>query len=395
MPPTPEIRSIRSPGRGLHVAEPSNTEIINALRLGWCLAEVKGRNRPDPPGVADRADRPLDLLPLRIERSNPESRLEAQAVLHALAKLLAVDDDTRGTVKSSFSADIEKRAHELADFRNKQQTDEARTQWTLLVKDVYHFDAHIQDSLASTSELLACAYQLGRGLSESYWASEPSSDAPSAETIAAWKSLLGPQRCAELSRLVGRIGPALHDYTPSAIAGSLAIWKEVVATDDWWQQERTSDDLAEQQRRWYELLVLGQDPTSLIRPFALLRSFRTTGKAIRLFLPQLAGLTVSIAFLVAFAAVSGTGVGKAVVGAVGVVGLSLTAMQTWIKNTAQAMTKRLHQDAYSDLLALEVTVAPPRKPDGFTYHPISDPTDRARASALRDRTLTTADSVAA
>ena len=40
-----------------------------------------------------------------------------------------------------------------------------------------------------------------------------------------WTFLLGGRRCAELSRLVGRLSAYLNTYTGSAIVGSIEIWK--------------------------------------------------------------------------------------------------------------------------------------------------------------------------
>lgn len=71
-------------------------EVVNALRLGWYVAEVRGRNRPAgprPPGdeLPDRRDH---VSPLRVERTPEELRIEAQTVLQKLcgertARLLA------------------------------------------------------------------------------------------------------------------------------------------------------------------------------------------------------------------------------------------------------------------------------------------------------------------
>jgi hypothetical protein len=49
-------------------------DVLSALRLGWSVAEMRGRNRPDGPpgeviGMPDHLDHPL---PLRIERGKTE-----------------------------------------------------------------------------------------------------------------------------------------------------------------------------------------------------------------------------------------------------------------------------------------------------------------------------------
>ena len=68
-------------------------QVLSALRSGWYVAEVRGRNRPG--GLRSEAD-PLSnrrdhVQPMRIERTDPEQRIEAQAVLCKLAGDLGVD----------------------------------------------------------------------------------------------------------------------------------------------------------------------------------------------------------------------------------------------------------------------------------------------------------------
>ncbi|MGH3226553.1 MAG: hypothetical protein ACRDPY_49060, partial [Streptosporangiaceae bacterium] len=90
--------------------------VMSALRLGLNLAEVRGRNRPGgPPGSSAHMPEPNDhALPLRIERSPTELRIEAQSVTTALAKELRVDHTADG---SSFGAAIDAQAKLLAHIR--------------------------------------------------------------------------------------------------------------------------------------------------------------------------------------------------------------------------------------------------------------------------------------
>ena len=90
--------------------------VLSALRLGWYLAEVRGRNRPGgPPGstasMPDDIDHPL---PLRVERSRDELRVEAQMAVAQLAKDLQVDDPGDGV---SFGAVLADQANLLAHLR--------------------------------------------------------------------------------------------------------------------------------------------------------------------------------------------------------------------------------------------------------------------------------------
>jgi hypothetical protein len=49
---------------------------------------------------------------------------------------------------------------------------------------------------------------------------------------------------------------------------------------------------------------------------------------------------------------------KTLSGVLAAVGLSLAGLTGTLKNSAQALTKRLRQDAYTDLVALAVQTAP-------------------------------------
>jgi hypothetical protein len=73
-------------------------DVITAVRLGWFLAEVRGRNRPDAPEpeIADLSSRADHFLPLRGERKPEELRIEARVVLSALAVRLKVAQDSKG-----------------------------------------------------------------------------------------------------------------------------------------------------------------------------------------------------------------------------------------------------------------------------------------------------------
>ena len=79
-----------------------------------------------------------------------------------------------------------------------------------------------------------------------------------------------------MSRQTGRLAAYMGEYTAPAIAGSLEVWKEVARTPDWLGDPHQADlALYSQIRRWYELIILGQDPTTLIGPAAVMRNYRT------------------------------------------------------------------------------------------------------------------------
>ena len=235
----------------------------------------------------------------------------------------------------------------------------ARQPWADLAELIWQFDAHVQDRLAALSESQAIGYQLGRGLADTYWALNPGQEHGSAS----WSFLLGDRRCDELQRLTGRVAAYMGEYTAAAIAGSLEVWRAVVAAPGWMgDPTQTSHALYSQIRRWYELIVLGQDPTTLIGPAAVMRNYRTLARAFQLFWPELAATVFGLAALITLlflVNVDGAAAWeKTLSGVLAVVGLSLAGLTGTLKNSAQALTKRLRQDAYTDLVALAVQTAP-------------------------------------
>jgi hypothetical protein len=435
-------------------------DVLSALRLGWSVAEMRGRNRPDGPpgeliGMPDHVDHPL---PLRIERGKTELRIEIQSVVAELAKELRVDDAPDGTtfsaalgdqakllahVRAAKAADALRQARDIlrqdpanqpealqaltkgltiqrAVVARRQQVvagthatvaalgleqaccageeagkaaleyvietlaqqgpqvtaqaieqhqDQlaaaARQPWDDLAELIWQFDAHVQDRLAALSETQAIGYQLGRGLADTYWAL----DSTQPQGTTSWSFLLGERRCAELTRLTGRLAAYMGEYTAPAIAGSLEVWRTVVCTPAWMgDATQTSQTLYSQIRRWYELIILEQDPTTLIGPAAVMRNYRTLARVLKLFWPELVATILGLASLVTLLVLVNTGGtaawAKTLSGVVAAVGLSLAGLTGTLKNSAQALLKRLRQDAYTDLVALAVQTAPP-PPDKF------------------------------
>jgi len=357
-------------------------EVISALRLGWYVAEVRGRNRPagpQPPGD-ELPDRDSHVLPLRIERTAAELRAEAQAILQKLAGDLHVDTVIVNNREQSRTAVINQQACALA--ATVPGTTAAAAAWNALAVSMHELDAHAQDTLAAQSDMQGSAYQLGRGLAEAYWALDPGA-ACVPQTPQCWTFLLGAHRCEELTRLVGRLSGYLNPYCPPAVAGTLCLWQSVAGDEQW--RKGAQDHLYQQLRRWYELLVLGQDPSTLIPPYALLKDWRASAHAVRALWVQLVTAAVSLVLVIVLIALilngSANAVLKAVIGVVGIVGLSAATVQAGLKTTAQGLVSRFRQDAYTDLVASAIAEAPAKPGSRKPY--------RAVFAAVRKRTLTT------
>jgi hypothetical protein len=417
--------------------------VLTAIRLGWSIAEVRGRNRPDaPPGAGARLPGlPGPALPLRVEQTPTELRIAAQAVLAAMASGLGVDGG--GANQASYSQAIDAQARTLAKAREAAPAadpvaapdgaamagvvaapdgaalaeaaapdgaalvsavpdgtvpdgaaapvalaarvpaagpapvaapapvvvtapaaapapaGDPAAQWDDLQELIFKFDAHIQDALATGPDTVACGYQLGRALAEPYWALDPALD--TGNNPAAWQFLLGSGRCSEIGRLAGRLGAYFYPYTAAAIAGSVQIWQHVAADKAW--RSNAGGYLYRQMRTWYELVAMQQDPTTLVKPYAMTRNYRMIVRALRIFWPEVLGIAVAAAALSGFVVLLGEDKVKpllnSALGLIAITGFTTAGLLAKMKNQAQAMVTRLRQDVYTDLVAVAITTAPP------------------------------------
>jgi hypothetical protein len=213
-----------------------------------------------------------------------------------------------------------------------------------------------------------------------------------------WWFLLGAERCSEMSRLVGRLTAYFNPYTAAAIAGSVQVWKHVAADENW--RKNADDALYRQIRRWYELVIMQQDPTTLVKPYALIRNFRMVKRALRIFWPELSGAIIAAAALSLFAGALGqqniSSLAKSAFGFIAITGFSIAGLAARFKNQAQAMVLRLRQDVYTDLVAVAITTAPlppaPPSKKGILAAPQNAITasrqKRAMARIVRERSIT-------
>lgn len=346
---------------------PQDTDLVlSAVRLGWYLAEVRGRNRPAGPRPSESKlpSREGHELPLRFERSQREARIEAQSAVEALATKLELNKDPDNA--NTDVTRVDDLAKQLNDLRKANMVTDAAGKWDQLADLLFKLDAFTQDALAARSDTQACGYQLGRGLSEAYWAldTEPPDQSPEVPPSSGWAFLLGNARCEELSRLAGRLTEYFARYTSAAVAGSLAAWFEVATDISWRRVADAHSSLYRQHRRWYELIVLLQDPSTLIKPYAVIFNLRAIWHAVRAFWLQLivgAGSLIAIAYFIGYLSSSNQSTfAKGVLGVLSAVGISVTAITGWLKNTAQAISTRIKQDVYTDLVAIQVSIIPGR-----------------------------------
>jgi hypothetical protein len=346
--------------------------LVDAMRLGWYMAEVRGRNRPDDPskGVAEKRyshpalsaarQSPEPALLLRAERSSPGLRVAAQEVLVVIAGKL--DIDVNPGDGSSYSKQVAQQADELATLRDKG-SDAAQCAWYALAQLIFTFDVHIQDSLTAKSETQVSGYQLGRAIAESYWALNPGLSSESSDP-AAWWVLFGEGRCQEIVNLVKRLSAYMAPNTPSAMAGSLQVWRHI-ATDPAWRTDVNAYlGLHQQVCLWYDLITTAQDPMTFASPYMLARIF-LGARVIRLYWRRAMLFVVGVAALIALVSLLGSGTGGALVsvvlGIVAAVGVSAGGLGLSMG--------RLPQDMNADVAAVAITTAPPGPPGSRAANP--------------------------
>jgi len=366
--------------------------VATVLRLGWAVAEVRGRNWPQGPRpmATPLPPTPGHVLPLRSQRTGSASRRESVRALVSLTLQI----ELKGA--QEFEAELTKVlppftsagvASLVADGKKA-----AGPTWGRTAECFLDWDGRFQDELTQRDEHLANAYLLGRGMGECYWGLGPEHvwTSDSEVTAVSLAFLLGEERRRELTRMLGRLGPdTIHPLSAAGISGSLEAWGDVAADEIWSRDPQMRALLYEQVRQWYQLLILGQDPTTLIRPYARLTNTRYLVRATRTFWPQAIPAVIALGLVAAFFAVTdleGTTWVSPVLatgsfGAFAVAGLLVRG-----QSAAQRLVTRMRQDAYTDLVAISVAIVPPY-PSG-AGGPTLRQTRKQLERAVRRRLLT-------
>lgn len=332
-------------------------DVTTALRLGWSVAEARGRAWPDGPQPARSTalPPPEELLPLRSQRDASESLPEALATLLAMAGALHLE-----------------RAGE--PVRGLEGAERTAASWATYGQRFKAADAVIQAELTERDDRLANAYLLGRGLAECFWGLGPVEHWQQGAVVTgvAPAYLFGDVRLPELTRMLGRLESAeVKPLSISAIDGSLSAWASVVQEDWTKRYDVLADALYAQARVWYQLLVLGQDPTTLIRPGQRLGGFDYLRRTFRAFGGQAVSALVALAFSVAVLALPGHGAVQNLLATGGLGAVALVGLAAKGKSAAQQLLTRIHLDAYTDLVSLAVTEVPSREP-GTSRRPLVD-----------------------
>ncbi len=326
---------------------PATERARDALLLGWMVAEVRGLCNPvgPRPETTPLPTTPPDVLPLRSQRDPRATLRVCASIAESMVERLGLPDPD---AVSAGLSDALTHPHAWARHR----------------AFFFTTDARIQDELARTDEQAANAYLLGRGMAECYWGLGPSGawEGDSGASGCAPRFLLGEDRRLELSRMLGRLRPGhVHPLTPAVVSGTMQAWGYVVEDGGWEDEGDMRSSLYEQLRRWYQLLVLQQDPTTLVRPYARIGNTQAFRRSLKVLWPQLLAGAFAVTLVSGLVASIGdeppgwlqpllaTGsAGALVVG--GLLGRARGAAQLW--------ATRLRQDVYTDLVAVDMTSVP-------------------------------------
>ncbi|MGO9559163.1 MAG: hypothetical protein ACLPYW_08755 [Acidimicrobiales bacterium] len=375
------------------------------------MAEVRGRARVHGPADIESCvmERGGWVLPLASERSPAELEVEREHALQAVARQLMVDPQIPAVVMirepacpdhPPAAAGSEPRYSDEMRVLGKLVTDNRPAEgakasqdftkcWNAFAYVVYHWDAEIQDLLLSRSDHLANAYELGRALAEVFWALDPNAppridpegraDPGPPNNPVSWQWLLGDERRAVITRLLGRLAPYFDPLTAPAVASSVEVWGAVAAetvetwywwgtrkkntrhANRWWRAPGAQATLSAQIANWYSLLVGGLDPETLLKPYALLRSWKIFKKVFKVFGLELAvGLigAGAIAFGILDASASHNPALKTLIAVLGSLGVTSASLQARLKATTQSTVARLRQDLSTDLVAWQITLTP-------------------------------------
>ncbi len=356
-----------------------------ALRMGWVLAEVRGRLDP----AADQTDTPNPAPPVMLldaanERSAVERQVEAVKVLAALSTGGTADmklgvltfgtdwakGDTAVTgltasgmlrylasrlIWSRTGKDLSGTLGALSPIDATSTERSSGTWWGLLASFLWAWDEAIQDQFATQGFGTASSYELGRGLAESYWALFPSKGGGSS-----WGFLLGKNRVDALVENCRRLAPIIGTLTAGAVEATIRSWGDVaakLAADPGADTDPEKAALLQQITVWRDLLVTGRDPLTMVDPHDLAKVARRPWPLLRAFGWEL-GLIFVGALLIGLAAAYFSKIGAVFLSALGAVGITTSAVVGWAKSNVQKVGDRVRAAVNLDAVVQAVTRLP-------------------------------------
>ena len=340
--------------------------VLAAARLGWTLAEVRGRVRDVASGVADPPGRPKGVLPLGQERSQKEQLIEYFNVIASLAEKLDVDVPAKSLSHAPANIGADRASQWLKDAAwatavasNAPGAASRAADAKDLATVYYSWDARIQDEFASQPSLSA-AYQLGRAVGETRWSFDLAKSNPS--DLPAGAFLLGPERGRRVDRLIERLAAHYDPVTRNALEHSLRAWRIADTTKADPPNEQWRMALAAQATIWHDLILGQRDGASLVSPRDLIEHPFSLIAIVRRLWPEFTLIVVGIVLLIVAAywltTPGATEQVAAIAGVLGITGVTAGSLAARARTQANDLFGALRRDIYRDLVADKATVRP-------------------------------------
>jgi len=380
------------------VEKPVDADAVsNALRLGWQIAELRGRfwrriNTLDPVRPQIVALTREYALPLEDERTPLERLYETQAIVVALSGQLGLDfpaanlsgqgNDPDHRASTRLMA-LTKRLSHPDDAGNPSPTPapaavaaaepppapvpppvgvvDRGTVWEDFAAFVFAWDARVQDQLAAVSYSQFSAYQLGRGLAEVSWQLDAGVSA--ADDPHGWQFLLGEARLRQLGRLMDGLSSYFGPMTVAAVKNSVQAWGKVASEPGITARPDAISKLIEQSHVWRNLLIGGMSAQTLIPDHAEAQKLRGLGLVVKAFWPQLiigivGALVLAVgAYLLVTADVTTKEIGAAL-GVIGSFGITSAALIAKSKESVLQVFSRMRLLYYTDLVSAAAARVP-------------------------------------
>ncbi|HEX3873235.1 MAG TPA: hypothetical protein VHW26_03740, partial [Solirubrobacteraceae bacterium] len=240
--------------------------------------------------------------------------------------------------------------------------------WDELTAAFYSWDSAIQDDLVLRPRL-AAAYQLGRGLAETYWELDPAVVDPTDPRF--WTEVLGDRRAGLLKRLVGRLSDYLDPLVVAVVGHSLDGWIHVAAEEAWRSQPDARLNLFQQGLIWRDLIRGDRRAEDLAIERGKITSLGVVVPVLRSFYVQIIVGLIAIAGLVVgasrLAANAGNTKHNVVIGLLGSLGVTATTLYTRAKAQATSLIDELRA-AYIRDRATQAALVRPKPPVGTGAH---------------------------
>jgi hypothetical protein len=338
-------------------------EVILGFRLGWAIAELRGRYRPTVAHVEDAPPcREVDnALPLAAERTPAELRFELFTAVRGLSKSLELDfPDGAGNLTRS--------ARLLTLLTALDGDPGERGLWDQLTAAFYSWDGAIQDDLVLRPRV-AAAYQLGRGLAETYWELDPTIVDPADPR--SWGDVLGARRAGLLKRLAGRLSDYVDPLVVAVVGHTLDGWVLVAGEPTWREEPGARLELFRQGLVWRDLIRGERRPADLAVERGTRASLGVVIPVLRTFYVQIVIGLIAIAALVLGAARLAADAGNTdhnvVIGLLGSFGVTATTLYTRAKARATSLIDELRA-AYMRDRVTQAALLRPKPPAGTGAH---------------------------